>query len=527
VKKEIKDELINNAGNAMKIQKHQQQAVQNQLASIGKSIDHLSDINQKNADDLDDLLLQAELLCLQQGMNTSLITEDDRNLGIELSSLTEEEKASIQFEQLKMLDTVDADEDVSWDDYLNNIQEYAEKHQIDLDRDPFEDLMTSAERAEISERIRNDYKMKKANCDKYDYLIATFCGVASGLIDCFFVGMPGESKLGKWTDAQTDSLVEKFSKMVWNADKNNGITRRREPDGIASAIGFLEERFEVNYDARYAADLELGDQVLNMSSKDHHLKSLAHSPDLIGLFFSILDQFTGKASFVSDGQLIRLRPVGKGARFELEGGNFLAKLFCGFCNWIGHIMSDIAGSSGTRGHNDGRRGAGVPIPFFELFQFCDFGSFQVGDERKNLAELMSHVFQSGYDARFGAAMAIPVVINELLIRLLWAIKSRYYHKRTWKESIPIGLGSRPELRRMLVVGHGSLCLVDGLDAAARSGGQLLTFALHLNMIAWSRFAFSALIEIRALYKENSLDIVAMEKDLAMEWERLYGDTKLR
>ena len=262
--------------------------------------------------------------------------------------------------------------------------------------------------------------------------------------------------------------------MVWNADKKSGInSSRKEPEGIASAIGYLERRFRVNYDARYAADLEGGAGVLNMSPKDHHLKSLGHSPDLIGLFFSILDQFTGKASFVSDGKLIRLTPIENSSRFQLEGGNFFAKLFCGFCNWIGHIMSDIAGSSGTRGHDQARRGAGVPIPFFEMFQFCDFGSFNVRGEQKNLAELMSQVFQSGYDARFGVAMAIPVAINEIMIRLLWAIKSRYYHKRSWKESIPFG-GSRPELRRMLVVGHGSLCVVDGVDAAIRS---LVTYLL--------------------------------------------------
>lgn len=33
-----------------------------------------------------------------------------------------------------------------------------------------------------------------AKCDKYDYLIAAFCGGISGLIDVFFVGDPITSK---------------------------------------------------------------------------------------------------------------------------------------------------------------------------------------------------------------------------------------------------------------------------------------------------------------------------------------------
>ena len=36
-----------------------------------------------------------------------------------------------------------------------------------------------------------------AKCDKYDYLIAAFCGGAAGLIDVFFVGDPMSSMLSR------------------------------------------------------------------------------------------------------------------------------------------------------------------------------------------------------------------------------------------------------------------------------------------------------------------------------------------
>lgn len=52
-------------------------------------------------------------------------------------------------------------------------------------------------------------------------------------------------------------------------------------------------------------------------------------------------------------------------------------------------------------------------------------------------------------------------------------------------SIPFG--NHPELRRMLLVGHGTLCLVDGVDVAIRSKMEILDFALHLNFVAWRRF----------------------------------------
>ena len=83
-------------------------------------------------------------------------------------------------------------------------------------------------------------------CDKYDYLVATGCGAVAGLVDSFFVGMPGESKLGGWTDTQVDKAIIGFSKLCgW---KNDG--------GVAKAIEFLERKFHVNYDHRHSGDVE-------------------------------------------------------------------------------------------------------------------------------------------------------------------------------------------------------------------------------------------------------------------------------
>lgn len=311
-------------------------------------------------------------------------------------------------------------------------------------------------------------------CDRYDYLIAVGCGAVAGLIDVFLVGAPGDSKLQTWTDSQVDKAVMGFAKMCgW---KDNGKE--------ASAIGFLEKKFPVNYDQRHTADVG---GALNMSSKNHHMKSLAHSPDIVGLFFSILNQFTSTSTFLSDGKFITI----KTDTFELRGSNFVSKLFCGFVNWLGHIMSDVAGSSGSVGQ--GGRGSGVVIPFYELFQLCDFGSFQVGQYKNTLATLATKTFQAGYDARWGLTMAIPVVLCDLSIKLIWALKHYFYHKRPLKECIPSI--QHDDLRIMLLIGQGTLCLMDGADAYIRSGGNCLAFFLRLNLIAWYKFSLLVLKEI--------------------------------
>lgn len=330
---------------------------------------------------------------------------------------------------------------------------------------------------EVSEDNRKLLKSKD-QCDKYDYLAAVACGAVGGLIDIFLVGAPKSSTLGNWTDKQVDNAVMGFAKASgWKP-------RDGQQGNPASAIGFLEKQFKVNYDQRHSADVE---NLFDMSTRNHHMMSLAHSPDLVGLFFSLLNQFTSTSSFIAEGQLVTIRSD----TYELQGGNFVAKLFCGIANWFGHIMSDIAGSSGSRGNSG--RGAGVVIPFYELFQFCKFGSFRVGQDKQDLATIAVRAFQEGYDFRFGLASAIPVIITDLSIRLIWALRRRFQYGKALKECIPTH--QHDDLRVMLLFGNGTLCVMDGIDAGIRSGGNFLAFFMRLNIIAWFRFVTLVLKEV--------------------------------
>ncbi|MCM1165920.1 MAG: hypothetical protein NC299_08425 [Lachnospiraceae bacterium] len=320
---------------------------------------------------------------------------------------------------------------------------------------------------------------KKDKCDKYDYLIAAGCGAIGGLIDIFLVGMPGDSVIGKWTDTQVDNCVIKFAKMV---DKDNKV----KEGNIASAIGFLEKNFKVNYDQKNSTNVG---NLFRMGTKNHHMKSLAHSPDIIGLFFSILNQFTLTSTFLNDGQLITIQTDSH----ELAGKTLIAKIFCGAANWFGHLMSDIAGSSGGRGNVTGGRGSGIVIPFFEMFGLCNFGEFNIGKDRQDLATLATRVFQEGYDARFGMAMAIPVLVCDLLIRLIWSLRRFFQYKKPIRECIPTA--QHDDLRIMLLIGNGTLCVLDGADALFRSGGNALMFFMRLNLVAWFRFISLVIKEV--------------------------------
>lgn len=99
-------------------------------------------------------------------------------------------------------------------------------------------------------------------CDKYDYLVAVACGAIGGMIDIFLVGAPNDSVLGNWTDTQADNAVKGFAKISgWDP-------RETQKDNVASAIGYLERKFKINYDQRHSGDVG---GLFNMSAKNHHI----------------------------------------------------------------------------------------------------------------------------------------------------------------------------------------------------------------------------------------------------------------
>lgn len=555
--KEVDEKLIKEVAESYLIQKDQRDKVDRALVQIEQGMNRLNTLNNNNNDELDRLLEEALNLSKSMGIDGDV---DNCNIQVnvdDMLKLSDEEVKSIEIPHFEMISTIDVNED--WDSYMADVHLYAENNGIDLTKDPFENLLTQTERNEIGQRLRDDYLMKKAECDKYDYIIAAFCGTICGLIDSFFVKCPSDkigenSKLGQWTDEQADKFVEHISKKIWKIDstkrseiiglfesgtisreqrdlmmKEAGIpynqNLKESPKDLQQCIQYLEKKFSVNYDASSAYYLETNNELKKMNPGNHHIMSLGHMPSIIGLIFSVVDQFTGKASFIDNGKVIRLVPVEKKNeidRFELRGSTFATKLICGIVNWIGHLLSDLVGANNTRKQGSLGRGSGLPVPMIELLQMCNFNLPDGNGDAISISELTIKIFERGYDLRFAAATAIPVVLNEFLIRLFWCLKSRFYHNRTWSESIPFG--QQPELRRMLLVGHGVLCTIDLTDASIRSV-DLITFVMHLNIAAWSRLAISGLQEVRAMYKENVIDIEALDDDLEVEWIKLYESCK--
>ena len=62
-----------------------------------------------------------------------------------------------------------------------------------------------------------------------------------------------------------------------------------------------------------------------------------------------------------------------------------------------------------------------------------------------------------------------------------------------------------DLRMMLLIGHGTLCVIDGGDAIIKSGGNAVAFVLRLNIIGWARFIVLVFKELKIRYGNQVIE----------------------
>lgn len=407
-------------------------------------------------------------------------------------------------------------------------------------------LITELARAEteldcLNESIReSEETIKKLTpeCDKLDYALAVSCGAISGIFDIFLVGKPSDSVVGELTDDWFGERTKDFARLFgWP---------KSDDHSLASALLCLEKKFKIPYDQVGLGGA--GQFVFELSPSNHHFKSLAHNPSLLGLFFSILNQFTNTSTFVTKGQLITLEKAD--GSFELQGHDVPSKMFCAFINWFGHLISDMSGSYTSKG-----RGMGIPSPLWTWTNDIIAIKHSLGIHDSSFGEaaneLALNIYTKGYDLRFQTAQAMPVFINELLVRTVYAIrrligvyrrteKGEQSFKKMWDYCEPF---SNASVKRMLTVAHGTFCVIDMSDAAVRGvvtgAGSLnvAEFFMRLNIVGLGRFTISLYGEanrsIQMAGEKKSIESKRREREI-LEWyvsglkelAEYYDDTNL-
>ncbi len=247
----------------------------------------------------------------------------------------------------------------------------------------------------------------------------------------------------------------------------------------------------------------------------HHLRDFSHHPTSVGLLCSILTQFTGKVYGTDvDGAFQAVELNADGA--ALMGKNLHEKMLFGVVNWVFHMASDMAGSSGSV--MKGSLGTGLPGPVVSLlkelsstplFRKMDdkghrefsvwisklFNGTLLG-ERDADGRLIPHKFDLRTElgiAYQGGRQALPVILNECMVRGFYFIrqlatelagvdleKPQDLAKLNWRKIMPL---RNRTVERMLTVSSMTFTIADTADAAVHaaieSAGNWVLFSGRL------------------------------------------------
>lgn len=332
-------------------------------------------------------------------------------------------------------------EKIDWDLLLNNaVDEFGLNCELDA-------LFTEEELQENKlyiKRLNSEYNMIH-HLDKYDIMISVFAGLISAAVDILLVGMPQKTTEGLKAAPLSNYIRDYFDKKF----------PEEEMQKLANS-----KKSKVPYDAQDNRNTSI--YVEGLSAYYHRLLQLGHDP-LLGFIFGVADILTGNMTTIDKmGKFCSQFMENYEERRESTIFAAIAKQFC-------HLKSDITTSMG------------LPAPFMSLFNFLQFGS--IGEEDQTIAEIVQGMYYEGYDFIHFHSMSIPTMLNEVIVRLGYAIK-RKKEGYSNKEAIPYSLNreTHPKLATMLFISH-------SLATAANAGKVYFSQnPVAINYPQWIYFA---------------------------------------
>ncbi len=368
----------------------------------------------------------------------------------------------------------------------------------------------------------------------------------------------------KLSSEETRQLKEKVSQgldntnRVKNSDAENGTSK-----ALQRAIKKLEETYKIPSDNLFTgADI-------GVDATTHHLDDLAHHPTVLGLVAAVagtlfrIGIFSNKAGkwaikfanvdkkemlqmwipVIVSGILTWLLFVVK-SKYKDEIDSRLPKpiqkLIVALAqvpaaitvltianNWLGHLASDMAGSSTSS--RMGRDGMGIPGLFVSMFKEISSIPPLI---LTPLPSVVNEIFSNQrFDMRHELALlselgrqAIPVILGDITVRTFYFIRRLVIelkeHKDlksvNWRNVVPF---NNRTIARMLTVESGTFTAVDLMDAAIRSAVEVgppvspvfwSKFVLKVNFVGIGRFAIAVGTDVGMGIKRQKLIKERME-----------------
>ena len=367
------------------------------------------------------------------------------------------------------------------------------------------------------DELNSDIDKLTNHADGIDYIVAVASGVICGFVDVLFVNDLSLEKANEWGDNKVNDFVLKIA-------KKQGY----EGEDLSDAVKFLEDKFPIAADKATNA---FG------GGYNHHLRDFSHHPTPVGLFFSLLTQFTKCVYGTNTAGIFSVYKLQQ-EDLVLIGRNFQEKLLFGVVHWFFHMVSDMAGSSGSIA--DGKTGTGLPgplvsllkelsaLPFFKNLNEKGYKTFSVWISKLFNGTLLGNHDENGkiispvkFDLRTEIGLlpqlgkqAIPIIINECVVRGFYFVRRLGVELKSnsiksleeliqinWKNILPF---NNRTIVRMLTISLGTFVTIDLADAAIesaiKSGGFAAGFAKNMivkvNFVGIGRFSIAVFSDVK-------------------------------
>lgn len=411
------------------------------------------------------------------------------------------------------------------------------------------------------------------HADGIDYAVAVASGVITGLIDSFIIGEFDFAEAKESINKKFNELVIEKARTIEEKEKAQKIDKAikayeekatKNVESISNEkISKIKENINKSYDKKDNSNLSKSIAKLEsvfglpsdsvyvgqdgISAKSHHLDDLAHHPTIIGWTASILTQFTGNTYFqnkkgdnikytankirVLDNvnayiaygntrvieKITKTKKTKQALEVMLIGDDFKSKLACGTLNWLGHLLSDMAGSSSSA--KKGNVGMGLPGPILSILK--EFAMLPM-IKKTTMPQILNDLFTKD-NAIFGnyrldlrselaigselCKQSIPVFLNTLLVRTFFFMRkfveeakmTNSINNINWKNTLPF---KNRTVARMLTISTSTFMAIDIADAAIRSGGFDSTCILRINFAGIGRFAVAIGADVRMGINKN-------------------------
>ena len=162
------DPMYENQAKALTVQKHQLRQADLHLGKLQEKIGLVNEDVNSALEKIDNLFLQ-----LEQVNQSDLMLEysDEELFLVEAGSY---QPYQSKYTDLEEIQSVGAAE--NWEEYLEKVEFYAKNHSIEFNDNTFNKLLSDSEKVQFEKWVKDEFTIKGANCDKYDYLIGGTCG---------------------------------------------------------------------------------------------------------------------------------------------------------------------------------------------------------------------------------------------------------------------------------------------------------------------------------------------------------------